>query len=109
MRATFLALVSAAFVNAAHAQVNSVPAPGNIPSLERWMQSYNIDADTVQAMRVCENNVAPATAPGAVVAYKSDFAVSCIAIRKKMYDAATAAASSKATSDKSLVDAAAKR
>lgn len=112
-RVALLLLIASASATEAIAQtVNDLPPSGQIGSLERWMISNKVDADTVQAMRICESNVVmPSNPPalGTAIPYASDWAKSCAAIRKKMYDAAVAAAVSKTTTDKSFVDDIAKR
>lgn len=93
-------------------KVNDLPVAGQVSSLERWMISNKVDDETVRAMRVCEANVAPPTGPEdgtKARPYAADYAASCATIRKKMYDAAVTAASTQATSDKSLVDSVANK
>lgn len=92
-------------------KVNDLPVAGQSGSLERWMISNKVDDDTIQAMRICEANVQRSDKlPSLTEAlpFAPDMAASCAAVRKKMYDAAVAAAAAKSASDKSLVERLAK-
>jgi hypothetical protein len=71
------------------------------------MASNKTDADTVQAMRLCETHLTKIDHPpalGEAIPFDPEWAVSCNAIRTKMYNAAMSATLAKTSIDKSFVD-----